>query len=122
MPDPEAWIPEESANPAERLTNALRLLHALHGTPPPTPDQLTGPEGAPAGDLLPGASAGLTSLLMQLAAITAELEQSDEAAGDPAARELLTEVRDGLGQAQRAAMTLLISYRTEDGTAWKGSS
>ncbi|WP_145981704.1 hypothetical protein [Pseudonocardia sp. HH130629-09] len=58
------------------------------------------------------------TLLTQLAAITAELEHSDETAADPTARRLLADISDGLDHAQHAAMALLVSYRTEDGTAW----
>lgn len=122
MPDDGAWISEAGANSEERLNSALRQLNALRCTPAPTHDQPTGPDGPAAGGQLPEASAGLATLLTQLAAITAELVHSDEAADDPTARRLLAEISDGLDQAHRAAWTLLMSYRTEDGAGWRSPS
>ncbi|ALE86648.1 hypothetical protein XF36_29140 (plasmid) [Pseudonocardia sp. HH130629-09] len=118
MSDSGAWITEDSMSSGDRFDSALRQLHSLRCIPTPTPDRPAGPDGPATGGPLPEASAELFTLLTQLAAITAELEHSDETAADPTARRLLADISDGLDHAQHAAMALLVSYRTEDGTAW----
>ncbi len=118
MSDTGAWIPEESMSSGDRFDSALRQLHSLRCTPTPAPDRPAGPVGPATAGPLSEASAGLFTLLTQLAAITAELERNDEAAAHPTAQQLLADISDGLDHAQHAAMALLVSYRTADGTAW----